>query len=295
MPPALSASHPLIVLFTFAFGATVGSFLNVCIYRMPLKQSVSSPTWSYCFSCGERLRFWDLIPLVSALVLRFRCRHCGRRFSPQYFFVELLSALWFVGCVLRLGLTVDAVLALVAGSVLIVVIFIDLRHLIIPDELIWILAVLGIVWDLDRLATYQQGWGLIHFGEQLGGAVHTVYLPRSIVGMALGAGAFLALALLFDKVFRKESMGFGDVKLAGAMGAIFGPGYVFLSWFLLAVFVGAVVGLTMMLIWRLRREEKVRFRAVPFGPMLGVSGMIHLLWGAQVAAWLLARYWPQGS
>ena len=63
MPPALSASHPLIVLFTFAFGATVGSFLNVCIYRMPLKQSVSSPTWSYCFSCGERLRFWDLIPL----------------------------------------------------------------------------------------------------------------------------------------------------------------------------------------------------------------------------------------
>jgi leader peptidase (prepilin peptidase)/N-methyltransferase len=301
MPFALPVTHPIILGFTFAFGAVIGSFLNVCIYRLPMRQSVNRPSWSYCFSCGERLRFWDLIPLLSALALRFRCRHCGRRFSPQYFLVELLTACWFVAVMYTFGTQpvlgptdrslhlLSAVACMVAGAALLVALFIDLRHFLIPDEVIWVMGITGVVWDVGRLAWGASGWGPLMFNDALGTGSSMVYLPRSVVGMAVGAGFLYAVAWVFDRVFHKESMGFGDVKLAGAMGALLGPGYVFLSWFLWATFLGAILGIITIVVWKLR-GERARMRPIPFGPMLAISGLAHLAWGPAVLGGVLHWY-----
>ena len=292
---ALPASHPIIIGFTAAFGAVVGSFLNVCIYRLPHRQSVNRPSWSYCFSCGERLRFWDLIPLFSALFLRFRCRHCGRRFSPQYFIVELWTAAWFVAIVLTFGTGPDPVrllsgaACLVAGCALLVTLFVDLRHFLIPDEVIWIMGATGVIWDIGRLALGDAKWGLVTLYDTLGTRAEPVYLPRSLVGMAVGAGVVYAIAVVFDKLLQKESMGFGDVKLAGAMGALLGPGYLLLSWFLWATVLGAVIGLSTMVVWK-ARGEKARMRPIPFGPMLAISGLAHLAGGPALVGASLVWY-----
>lgn len=266
-----------------AVGAVVGSFLNVVIYRLPQRQSLIFPG-SHCFSCGQRLTLPDLVPVLSYLALRGRCRHCGRRFSPRYALVETFTAGLAGLAVWNFGLNLYAVIVFVACAALVVALFVDLDHMIIPDEVPVVLIGLGLLVDLYRLASIG-GTATLGYTEELGGHSYMMPLPVSLTGMLWGGGAFLIIGWVFERVLRRPALGLGDVKLAAGMGALLGPGYLFLSFFLLAIVSGAVISVLLMAL-RLKRRE----HAIPFGPMLAVAGMATLLWPDVIAPWLLHFY-----
>lgn len=284
MEAAPISGHPVLLVLLFFIGATVGSFLNVCIFRIPECESIVRPP-SHCMSCGRRLRFLDLIPVLSALIFRFRCRYCGRRYSWQYPLVEAATGTLFLGALMLFGPSLQAVVTIVVSSALLVIFFIDLRYLIIPDGLNVIILAAGLVLDGSRL--FALGWRnyAITFSEMAGGRAHLIYLPRSLVGILIGAGLFYLLSWVAGKVFQRETMGGGDIKLAGAMGAVLGPGYVFVAYALLSIVLGALIGVLLIAL-------KIRSRRdyIPFGPMMAVAGIAMLFWGDQVTTAFLALY-----
>ncbi len=282
--PALPIQGAVVVV-ACVFGGVVGSFLNVCIFRLPQRESIVWPG-SYCYSCGAELRFLDLIPVLSYLFLRGRCRHCGHRFSVQYPLVEALTAALFgLSAYLFWERWLEALLVVVAGSALLVILFIDLKHYIIPDELSAIVWLTGLVRDGLLLATGQ--WELIEFHEVYEQVPVAMALPRSLVGTVVGAGLFYGLMWLFDRLFRRETMGAGDIKLAGAVGAWLGPGYMFVAFFLIAVISGAVIGVGLRAL-----RLKSQWAYIPFGPMMAGSALLLMLWGNQATAFVIRIYNP---
>lgn len=284
MEAAPISGHPVLLVLLFFVGATVGSFLNVCIFRIPESESIIHPP-SHCMSCGRRLRFLDLIPVLSALIFRFRCRYCGHRYSWQYPMVEAATGALFIGALLLFGPSIKAAVAIVVSCALLVIFFIDLRYLIIPDGLNAIILVAGLALDASEL--FAQGWRsyAITFYEVAGDKSHLIYLPRSVVGILVGAGLFYLISWVAGKVFQRETMGGGDIKLAGAMGAVLGPGYVFLAYALLSIVLGALIGVLLIALGVRSRKDYI-----PFGPMMAVAGIAMLLWGDQVTTTFLALY-----
>ena len=279
---------PLWILnvFLFAFGAAIGSFLNVVIYRLPRAESFVHPP-SHCFSCGARLGVLDLFPVVSYLLLRGRCRHCGATFSPRYALVEAACGLLAVGIATLYGVSLFALAIFVVCLCLIAIFFIDLDYMIIPDEFVAIIAVLGVGHDAFRLVT-GQGNPLAFADPMTVGqpdVLRVILLPSSLVGLLVGAGLLYFLGWVFEKIMGKPSMGGGDVKLAGAMGTWLGPGYLFLSYFLLAVMAGAVIGLVAMALRARGRRDYIAF-----GPMLAAAGIAVLLWGSAIGPWVIGRF-----
>ncbi len=279
---------PLWILnvFLFAFGAALGSFLNVVIYRLPRAESFVHPP-SHCFSCGARLGIVDLFPVLSYLFLRGRCRHCGARFSPRYALVEAACGLLAIAAVTAYGFSLLALAIFIVCLCLVAVLFIDLDYMIIPDEFVAIIAVLGLATDAWRLATGQGR--LLEFADPMTvgrpDVMRVVLLPSSLVGLLVGAGLLYFLGWVFEKIMGKPSMGGGDVKLAGAMGTWLGPGVLFLSYFLIAVVAGAVIGVVAMALRARGRRDYI-----PFGPMLAASGIAILLWGDTIAPWVIGRF-----
>jgi leader peptidase (prepilin peptidase)/N-methyltransferase len=265
------------------FGAVVGSFLNVVIYRLPERRSLVFPP-SHCFSCGERLGFIDLIPVLSYLLLRGRCRFCGHRFSARYALVEAGTAALAAAAVYYYGLTPYALGVFAAGAALIVAIFIDLDHMIIPDQVPLILLGIGIAFDTYRLITYGREAAL-PLAEKLGGSNYVAYLPVSVVGALVGGGLFLVIGWVFERVMGRPALGLGDVKLAAGIGALLGPGYQFLAFFLLAMVSGAVISV-LLIVLRIRRRDQY----IPFGPMLALAAIAMLLWPDVLAPWVLHFY-----
>ncbi len=280
--PGLSGN---VLILLFLVGASIGSFLNVIIYRLPRGKSLVFPP-SHCLSCGARLTFIDLIPVFSYLLLRGRCRHCGKHFSARYMLVEAATGLLAVAAVYLFDLTPYAAGVFIVSCALVLIFFIDLDHMIIPNELTVLVAVIGLAFDGYRLAVFGRQEAII-LAEQIGGQHYSAYLPRSIVGLVVAGGLFLFIAWLSQAILKKPAMGMGDVKLAAAMGAILGPGYLFASYFILAILIGAGISLLLILL-RLRRRRDY----IPFGPMMAIAGLIMLLWGGQVAPWILSWYGP---
>jgi leader peptidase (prepilin peptidase) / N-methyltransferase len=275
----------------FVFGAIVGSFLNVCIYRIPAEKSIVRPG-STC-ACGKPVAWHDNIPIVSWIVLRGRARCCGRPFSVRYPFVELLTGVLFFLCWLFFPPLV-ALCGMLFCAMLICATFIDFDHMIIPDRFTIGGAVVGVVLSIlvPALHGFDSGVAVV---DSLGAGI------TSIIGVLIGSAVVLWIALLAEVVLKKEAMGFGDVKFLGAIGAFTGwEGAVF------AVFGGAVlgtIGLGVVLLVRLvfRRknggpepekkpladpagEEDVALgRMVPFGPMLALGGLLYFLF---LAPWV---------
>jgi leader peptidase (prepilin peptidase)/N-methyltransferase len=263
-------------LFAFVLGCVVGSFLNVCIYRMPRDRSVVAPP-SHCPQCGARLEARDLIPVLSFLALGRKCRRCGGAISWRYALVELLTGAVFLAVLKAYGPTWYVLPAWVFAAVLIAVVFTDLDHMIIPDKLV-----------LAGVAAGVLGEGLLVAN---GGPLLSVkipwtdlHLPRVVAGGILGLVVFYLMRGFSQLLFRREGMGLGDVKLAGAIGAMLGPGLALLS-FGLAVAVGAVLGVLLMVL-RLRR----RMEYLPFGPFLAVAALLALLAPQGVVAVARAMY-----
>ena len=257
----------LIAIFVFVLGTVVGSFLNVCIYRLPRNESIVSPP-SHCPACGERLRWFELVPLVSFLALGRRCRYCGVSISWRYFTVEFIAgtafaAAWFASQDIW-SQGAPAVAALVAklvfAAIFIAIFFIDLDHLIIPDELAVTGIGVGVALDVLGILAWHKPLMMVHAP----GTVWVVALPRSVVGAVVGAAFFVIVGALSLLVFRREGMGGGDMKLGAAIGAFLGPGLALLS-FIAAVFLGAAVGIALMIARRRRRHDYI-----PFGPFMVV-------------------------
>jgi len=242
-----------ITLFGLA-GLCVGSFLNVCIHRLPRRESLIFPA-SRCPCCGTALRPWELVPVLSYLWLRGRCASCGERISGRYTLVELLSAAGWVAVGAVRGPTLAAAADLVLLSVLIVAAFADLETQLIPDRLTLPGTLAGLVFVALRPAG----------------------LASALGGLGLGGGVLLLLALVSG-----GGMGGGDVKLAALMG-------VFLGWpriaaaLAVAFLAGGMTGLALVLTGRKARRDRI-----PFGPFLALGGVTALFWGEALIRWYLA-------
>jgi leader peptidase (prepilin peptidase)/N-methyltransferase len=240
-------------------GLCIGSFLNVCIHRLPLKQSVVHPG-SRCPDCGYALRWYDNVPVLSYAALRGRCRSCARPISLQYPIVEIVTAVVFVLHWHAFGPTVLLPLRLLFASALIVLFMIDLEHQILPD----VITLPGI--------------GL--------GVACSLFLPpgplMSILGVLLGGGLLWAIAEAWFRLRKVEAMGFGDVKMLAMVGGWLGVKMVLVT-FVLSSMLGGLIGAA--LIGSRRADMATR---VPFGTMLAVGALVASLYGEDLLTWYLS-------
>ncbi len=230
-------------------GAVIGSFLNVVIHRLPRRESLVSPP-SRCPQCETPVKPYDNVPVVSWLVLRGRCRHCGAPISPRYPIVELLTALVFAAVVLVRGFDDDLVLELPFVAALIALAGIDVDHKLLPNRIVYPMAAYGVVATL-----------LVDRGD----------LVEHLVA---GAGAFVFL--LVAALAYPRGMGMGDVKLAGAMGLYLGVAVI--PALLTAFLTGSIVGVGILV----REGAAARKKAVPFGVFLAIGGIVGVLAGPEL-------------
>lgn len=243
----------------FVVGLIVGSFLNVCIHRLPLSLSIVRPR-SRCPQCGSAIRPWDNIPVASYLLLRGRCRDCGGRIPLRYPLVELLTGAFGALTILRFGFGATALVAFLLVCALLVVTFIDLDHRIIPD----VISLPGILFGLAA-----------SFGPGL------VPPLDSLIGLLLGGGVLFLVAWGYQWLARREGMGGGDIKLLAMIGAFLGWKGVAVTLFI-ASLSGTLAGLAVML----RRTEGMK-AAVPFGPFLSIGAIAYLFRGPELVRWYL--------
>jgi leader peptidase (prepilin peptidase) / N-methyltransferase len=246
--------NTLMDLLFFVLGAIIGSFLNVCIYRLPREKSIITPG-SSCPHCGKSISFYHNVPLVSYLILKGKCRHCGGQISPRYFAVELLTALLFVALFRVLGLTFDLAVFLMFVSGLIAISFIDLEFRIIPDTLSLGGVLLGIA-----LAFFRP----------------TFDYKDALLGVLAGGGVLWAIAFVYELVRKQEGMGGGDIKLLAMIGAFCGIKGVLFS-LISGSLLGSMVGIPLMLVKRADAKY-----ALPFGPFLSFGALLYVLTGDRI-------------
>ncbi len=276
----------------FAVGSAIGSFLNVCIWRLPRRcLSVFRPARSFCPSCKHRIAWYDNIPILSFVVLRARCRHCQGPISWRYTVVEILTGGLFVFFYhLRLVGPAEPELAtlvvhLVFTSAIIAASFIDWEWMIIPDRIskpgMGLAPVLGMAFP----AIY--GSGLLEvptfffLPASLAGSAHVQGLFTAAVGMAVGAGVIYGMGVFGKVLFRKEAMGFGDVKYMAMIGGILGWQGVGIAIFLACLF-GSVVGIL--------RKIVTGDSYIPFGPFLGAGAVVVMAKGDILLIWAQMRF-----
>jgi len=247
-------------IFAFILGAVVGSFLNVCIYRLPEEKSIVTPP-SACPKCGSLIRWYDNIPIVSFLILRARCRACHAPVSWRYPLVEALNGTLTLLLFMKFGVSLTFVALFILCSSLVVITFIDLDHQIIPDEI-----------SLPGIAV---------------GFIFSLFLPwngwlNSLLGILLGGGSLFLVAWGYAKLTGKEGMGGGDIKLLAMMGAFLGWRSILFIIFS-ASLIGSFIGVAAMLI-----QKKDGKLAIPFGPFLAFGAVLYIFYGRQIITWYLS-------
>ncbi len=250
-----------ITITFFILGLLIGSFLNVCIHRLPAKESIVFPR-SYCPSCKNQIPAYDNIPIISFLLLRGRCRSCKASISWRYPAVELLNGIGYFSILHCFGPTPATLIYAIFFSSLVVITFIDLAHQIIPD----VITLPGI--PLSFLAA---------------STVLTTGWLNSLEGMLLGGGLFYLIAWLSILLLKKEGMGGGDIKLVAMIGALLGWQEVLLAIFAASIS-GSVVGLLLI-----GTRLKSRSDPIPFGPFLVVGALIALFFGNDILGWYFHR------
>jgi len=256
LPPVVGVYFSFLV---FWFGSCIGSFLNVCIYRIPREESVVAPR-SHCPNCGKMIAWYDNIPLVSYLALNARCRHCKQWITPRYFLVELLTAALFLMVWLKYGFSPVAPAYWLMISGLILGTFVDFEHMIIPDRVTIGGMIAGLVLS-----------GLVPSLHETRSAVQA--LISSGIGLALGFGVLWLVAFFGKLAFKKDAMGFGDVKLLGAIGAFLGWKAVLFT-ILFSSFAGSVVGVAFIVGGRKEWQSRI-----PYGPYIALAAVVWVLWG----------------
>lgn len=239
----------LLGILFFMLGATMGSFFNVVIYRLPKKISIIKPP-SHCPGCKERIHWKDNMPILSYLILNGKCRNCDFHIPIKYLVVETITAFLFLFSYLRFGLSIELFTFLVFISLLIPISFIDLQTTLIPDSLSISGIILGLIFAVFR------GIALI-----------------SLIGAAAGAVLIFIIIVAGRKVYKQEVMGYGDIKLTAMIGAFVGWAGVLLT-IMIGSFLGAVYGLI-----QIKRGKLTMKSQIPFGPYLAIGGTISFLYG----------------
>jgi len=246
-------------LLSFIFGLLMGSFLNVCIHRIPKGESVIWPP-SRCPKCGERIKPYDNIPILSYIILRGRCRNCGEKISLKYPIVELITGILTLGVFCKFGLSFDSIYYTLLVYYLIVVSFIDLETMEVPVRLSYFALLSGIL--LSPFSSTQT-------------------FKEAVFGASFGAGIILFIIETYYVFTGKEGMGYGDANITAVVGAFLGWKMVLVTLFL-ASFVGALVGIALI---SLRKKSKEL--PIPFGPFLSVGALISLFFGQELINWYL--------
>lgn len=248
-------NDPIILVTVFIFGAIIGSFLNVVILRLPQPDiSVVFPA-SHCPKCKADLSWYENVPILSYLILRGRCGHCGVSISKQYPTVEFLTGIMAAACVSSFGLSIAAGGYFTFAAALITIIWIDIHHQIIPD----VISLPGIIFGLtlsffSPLTTWQD----------------------SLIGLLIGGGVFYAISLIYYLIRKQEGLGGGDIKLLAMLGAFLGYQSLFFIIFTSSI-TGSIAGLIAM-----RSQKKGGATRIPFGPFLAVSGLAYLFFYQQI-------------
>ena len=260
----------LIIIFA-VLGTAVGSFLNVCIDRLPVGKSILHPP-SHCDSCQHRLSPVDLVPLFSYLWLRRRCRYCGASIPPRPFWVELGTGLLFALSYGYFDLSVQFVVIAFYGSLFLVIGVIDLEHQLILNKITYpamaVALVISVFQPPPALIDLNLAWPWL-------GAV------SGLMGGAIGFLFFLLAYLITFAIYKREAIGFGDVKLVGLIGLATGPRLVLLSVTLGAI-LGGVVGIILLSFKLKKRQEPL-----PFGSFLAIATLLTLIWGSDILNWYL--------
>jgi leader peptidase (prepilin peptidase)/N-methyltransferase len=270
----------MISVIVLIFGLLVGSFLNVCIVRLPRSRSIVNPP-SHCPRCKERIKFYDNIPLISFLLLRGKCRRCGEPISWRYPLVELMNGLLYVWIVREFWLGGETLLLMAFCSSLIVITFIDFDFQIIPDVISLPGILIGIsiapffMSALNEPLPFHLGHFIPHAGP------HLITFLNSVIGMLCGAVPLFTLGWVWEKLRHIEAMGGGDVKLMGMVGAFLGWKGAFLTIFLGAL-IGSVVGIGLIMLKR-HKMDKV----IPFGPFLALGAVATAFYGPDIISWYL--------
>ena len=258
-------SH-LIEIISFLYGICVGSFLNVCICRIPIGKSIIFPG-SACMACQNPVKFYDNLPILSYILLKGKCRTCKAPFSIRYPLTELLTGLSALFVYYKFGLSLDALLYFIFIAMLIVITFIDIDHQIIPDVISLPGIPIGVLFA--ALSRNQEIWGA---------------LIESLIGILAGGGSLYLVALTYKTVTGKDGMGGGDIKLLAMIGALIGwKGVLF------TIFAGSAIG-TLLGIGGMLYSKNMNMKlAIPFGPFLSMGAVIYIFFGPSIINWYFSR------
>ncbi len=256
----------LILTYAAVVGAVVGSFLNVCIHRWPLGQSVVRPR-SRCPGCGNPIAWYDNVPVLSWLVLRGRCRHCHQRISLQYPLVELATALIWLAAAWRFGVSVEALRGAAFLTLLLGIALTDARHMVIPDQM----SIPGVAIGLGLAA--------------LPGGMR--FVP-ALLGAVVGFAFFWLIKIVAEKIFRKPALGEGDILMLAMIGAFVGVAGVLLT-VLLGSLLGLLIGVPISW-WRGRLTLMGTY--LPLGTFLALGAAIDYTWGDALVNWYLRMVVP---
>jgi leader peptidase (prepilin peptidase) / N-methyltransferase len=302
---------PFVALAIFALGLAFGSFLNVCIYRLPRALSVVLPS-SKCPKCDTPIKFYDNIPVLGWLLLRGRCRACNQPISPRYVLVEIVTGMLFLACYAKLGLTLGTVKCSLLGFLLLGLIFTDAETKLLPDKMTLPGLVAGIVFSLfipvnDLVSQILPG--IASLPLQAPGSWRLLSFLDSLTGAAVGASFIYGAGAIYLHWRGIEGMGFGDVKLMAMIGAFVGIRLTILTLFT-ATLAGSAFGIgTMFLVWAKRTRRRMvrnhepapqarrrawqsaslvyRYYQMPFGVFLGSMALLTFFFGNQFLLW----YW----
>jgi leader peptidase (prepilin peptidase)/N-methyltransferase len=277
---ATTAFQGVFLFLLFVLGGIVGSFLNVCIWRVPRGGRIGQPRRSYCPTCRASILWYDNVPVLSFILLRGRCRHCGEPVSWRYPAVELMAALIFPLVYFRQGVVGttgggEVAVMLLLVSLLIFASAVDIDFLIIPEE-ITVFGMIGGLLAGFLLPQIHVGTASYHTVQSLTGNPHWDGLIGSAVGLFSAGLLVLAIALLGALVFQREAMGFGDVSLMAMIGAFFGWKVALMAFFL-APFLGLLYGLPLLLM----EDEHV----MPYGPWLSLGAILTLVFREDLCYW----------
>jgi leader peptidase (prepilin peptidase)/N-methyltransferase len=287
-----------ISIHCFIVGAAIGSFLSVCAYRIPMGRyepvhdgvkelpqpvSIWKPARSFCPHCQKQLAWWHNIPIISWFLLRGRCAFCSERISFRYVFIEIATAVLCTLCYWRYGLTLTALAAFIFACAMVVITFIDLDYMIIPDVITYPGTVIGLV---------------IAVTNELSGAPFNLPFEApfvasaldALLGLAAGPGMLLSIYYFYLVVRKREGIGLGDVKLLAVVGAAFGMDGALCTIFVGSI-IGAIVGVTLIAIGKGKFSQYI-----PFGPYLAAAALLYIFDGQMLLEWLAgvdspSRWW----